>query len=270
MKKRTEKRILMALLVCIGMFSAGCKNEDAKNAESVESTEETGVVLADSYKSKVISLGEYKNLSYSYDGNREPAEEEVEAEMEAILCWFEGGELTEEFVQQQLGFDSIEAFREETRSNLKKVYEQRANTEAGMELMNQIIEASELQIEEEDVERQYKQYMDMYRAQAKAEDMELDEFAESWLGVTLEELEESSRASAERIVCIGIITQAIAEAENLDAEASFEEVANELAARNGFDSIEELEADLGGRDALLDEIRYELVIRFLMANGNRN
>lgn len=261
----------IAALLCIGIcvFSTGCANETSEHIESTESAEKTDAILVSSYESKVISLGNYKNLSYHYDGNRQPTDEEVDAEMEAILYWFEDGKLTEEFVQERLGYDSIEAFRGETIANLRAVYQENAHKAAGMELMNQVIETSEFELSEKDIERQYEDYMQLHRLQAEAGDMELEEYAVTWMEMSLEELEAYSREAAERVVCVGLLSEAIAEAEKLDVEAAYEQIGNRLVAKHGFDTIEELENELGGREALLEEIRYELVVDYMMENGKR-
>lgn len=251
------------------MFSAGCANETSERVESTESTEETDTILVSSYESKVVSLGNYKNLSYHYDGERQPTDEEVDAEMEAILYWFEDGELTEEFVQERLGYDSIDAFRAETIANLRAVYQENAHKATGMELMDQVIETSKFDLSEKDIERQYEDYMQLHRLQAKAGDMELEEYALTWMEMSLEELEAYSREAAERVVCVGLLSEAIAEVENLDVGGAYETIGNRLAAKHGFDTIEELETELGGRDAMLEEIQYELVIDFMMEHGKR-
>ena len=239
MTNRLFKKI--AALLCVGscVFSAGCANETSERIESTESAEKADIILVSSYESKVVSLGNYKNLSYHYDGERQPTDEEVDAEMEAILYWFEDGEMTEEFVQERLGYDSIDGFRAETIANLRAVYQENAHKATGMELMNQVIETSEFELSEKDIERQYEDFMQLHRLQAKAGDMELEEYAVTWMEMSLEELEAYSKEAAEQVVCVGILTQAIAEAEHLDAEAAYERIGTRLAAKHGFDTIEE-------------------------------
>lgn len=171
--KRRVIEILCAALVLGSVAACGTKENTEGTAEAgtetVIATESGGSTTSEkkiAYNSKLVTLGEYKGLSYTDMSDREPTDEEVEAEMQGILSMFDGGELTDEWVQENLEMDSVEAFREDTKKNLKEVYEQQAWKQAARELYAKVIESSEFDMDETDVNTERNDYLLAYQEAA--------------------------------------------------------------------------------------------------------
>lgn len=269
--KRRVIEILCAALVLGSVAACGTK-EDTATPGTEQLAEETEVTTEDDtqipvYQSKVVSLGNYKDLSYTDESGREPTDEEVEEEMQAILAWYEDSELTDEWVQENLELDSVEAFRENTRESLKEVYNIQARKTAIRELYSAVIENSEFELDETEVNTQRNDYIWGYQQMADAADMSYEDYISDTMGMTVEEFETKAGESAEQVVEVEVIACAIADAESLDVEAAYDEIAAQIVEEEGFDSVEELENQAGGKSAVSEEVRYRLVGQFLMEHG---
>lgn len=270
MKKKAICVLGVAIMVT-GM--AACKNKEntAKtdteqmNVETEAVNNDTAEVIA--YQSKLISLGDYKGLSYTDESGREPTDEEVEEEMQAILAWYEDGELTDVWVQENLELDSVDEFREITRQNLMEVYDTQVWRAAARELYLAVADGSEFEMDETEVSTERNDYIWSYQQMADAAEMSYEEYIPEATGMTVEEFETKAGESAEQVIKVELIAEAIAEAEQLDVEGSYDEIAGKIVEEEGFDSIEDLEQSAGGKGAVMSEVRYRLVAQFLMDEG---
>ena len=261
-----RKKIICVCAMLAVVEAAACTNggnsDIGTGAEAAVEQEEED--RTEGYASRLVTLGEYKGLSYRDVSGREPTDEEIEEEMEAILEWFDGGELTDAFVQENLDFDSVEAFREDTRINLKDVYAQNAWSQAAMELYRTVVASSSFEMDSSDVEEISEEYREVYSQEAEAAGMEFSEYLTQVLGMTEEEFDEA----AEEIVQVSLVAEAIVEEEKLDTAAAYEQQAQQLAEENGFESVGEMEEMSGTDGTLREEIIYRLAADFMMQHGN--
>lgn len=263
-KKITKKILWKGIKLAVVVYLAatfvipavtGC-GSDAKSSE-----EQTG---ADELTSSVTKLGTYTGLSYTDGSGRVPTDEEVQEEMEAILLWFEDAELTEDWVKENLDFDSIDDFREDTRHNLMTVYDERAWKASAKELFETVIADSEFDLSDADLETVYKRYENTYQQYADMLDLTLEEYVTQELGTDMEQFQKDGEDAAEMVLKTKLVADAIAKAENLDYDASYEEIANQIVAEEGYDSLTDLEEAAGGKEELRDEVTYRMAAQFMM------
>ena len=272
--KRRVIEILCATLVLSSVAACGTKEntEDVAEAgtETVIATESGETTTSEkkiTYNSKLVTLGEYKGLSYTDTSDREPTDEEVEAEMQGILSMFDGGELTDEWVQENLEMDSVEAFREDTRKNLKEVYEQQAWKQAARELYAKVLESSEFDMDETDVNTERNDYLLAYQEAAASCNVSYEQYVTDNTGMTLEEFETKAGESAEQVIKVALVAKAIVEQENIDVDAHYDEVVGQIVEEQGYDTASDFEDDMEGKDAVLEEVRYRLAAQAMMDAG---
>lgn len=265
------KRRWICAFCCVGMFllAGGCASSDGDDMadEYIDMDMDTEVAERLKFSSRLVSLGTYKGLTYNDLGDTEPSDEEVEDEMLAILEWFEGGELTDGFLSENLGYDSVEEFREETKKNLRQAYEQERFNDAAAQLYREVVNGSEFEMDSFDIEVLCMSYVEEYRFEAQESDMDYGEYLTEVLETTEEELEAGLREAAEEIIQVSLVMEAIAEAENFDAESAYDEIAEQFAEQDGYDSVEQMEEFAGGREAVKEEILYYMVAQFMMEHA---
>lgn len=263
------KRRWICAFCCVGMFllAGGCASSDGDDMADEYIDMDTEVAERMKFSSRLVSLGTYKGLTYNDLGDTEPSDEEVEDEMLTILEWFEGGELTDGFLSENLGYDSVEEFREETKKNLRQAYEQERFNDAAAQLYREVVNGSEFEMDSFDIEVLCMSYVEEYRFEAQESDMDYGEYLTEVLETTEEELEAGLREAAEEIIQVSLVMEAIAEAENFDAESAYDEIAEQFAEQDGYDSVEQMEEFAGGREAVKEEILYYMVAQFMMEHA---
>lgn len=280
MKKRI---VLMAMTVMISLGIVACGSKEQTEETKTESNatqSETSNGSDDEqkeadagtagYQSRLIFLGEYKNLPYTYDGDREPSEEEVEEEMYAILAWFEETELTDATVKKNLEFETVEEFREDTRKNLKEVYAQKSRDAAGKQLFERVIETSTFEIVEADIENESAAYINTYKSQANSSGMSYAEYMSEVIGISVSEFENSAKKSAKTVIQVALLAEAIIEKEQIDIDALYKEEAQKMVDEIGFEDISDMEMQMGSKSTVKNEIAYRLAAEVMMEQGKRN
>lgn len=265
-----KKWLCVSAAVCLFGVCA-CQNSSApeKRTEEIRSETEKADEAADEkeYESRLLSLGNYKGLTYTDESGREPTDAQVEEEMMSLLDWFEDGELTEEFVRENLEFDSIEEFREDTRKNLKEVYAQQAYSDAAMELFAQVTADSEFEMVQSDVDRKADSFFSVHRQEAQDMGISFADYLKQYFGVEEQQFEETVRRTAEQLVKTALTAEAVAEAEQLSVDDFYDRIAGDLAKEDGFDSVAEMEEASGGRAQVEKDVLYRMAADVMMKYG---
>lgn len=268
------KRKMICVLILTGVLGVcGCSQSgtaqetDNPRTEVSEQTAQTEEDLYENYESRIVTLGAYKGLTYTDNSDREPTDEEVEEEMNSLLDWFDDGEMTDSFVQENLGFDSIEEFRKDTRSNLKEVYAERAWKAAAMELFEKAAAQTEFEMSKTDMEKIGRDYTDSCKDAAKEAKMSFPQYLKNRMNLTEEEFKKQVLKSAKEIVQVSLLTDAIVETEELDVEASYNEIAGQLVNEYGYESIADMEAQ-SGKAQVERDVKYRMAAQYMMDNGN--
>lgn len=267
-----KKKFYAGLAAVLVLMAGACGNGQSAEVPDTEAesagmeSDESGSV----YESKLVSLGEYKGLTYTYDSDREPTDDEVEEEMNNILLWFEDAELTDEWVKENLDFDTVEDFRVDTAKNLKDVYAQRSWDDAAMELFDQVAANSQFEMVQTDIDTLSAGYMKSYRQSAETVEMSLEDFAENELKISVEELEENCKTAASQVIEVELLADAMIEKESLNPEASYQEVAEKLANQEGIENLEEFEQAVGGKARVMREVKHYIVTEYMMEQGTNS
>lgn len=243
----------------------GESGEAEYEEEPIELTEE--MLTEYTYVSTCTKLGEYKGLSYVYDENPVVSQADVEAEAQGMLEFFEGAEMTDAFVSENLGYASVDEYYEMTRNDMIESMKADSLMEAIESMQSSVVEASTIDLKQEDVEREYNWMMNSYTEAAAEYEMTMEEFATEFFEEDVAAMEKEVRESAEDIVKTYVVADAILEAEGVDFEKEKVAVEQEMMEENYCESREELIANMGDITTLNYEIKYRMAGDILLKYG---
>lgn len=171
-------------------------------------------------------------------------------------------EWTDEFVQNNTEYDSIEAYMEGTREALAETKAQSAQSERESTLLQAIIDDSEFEIGETDLQDLKESLMENVQESASYYGMELADYL-SYFGMTEDEFEEEALEAAESQLKQQLVIEAIAEAEDLGlTEDEYQEKLEALAEEEGADSAESFE-EAYSREEIEEYFLYQKVMEFV-------
>jgi trigger factor len=167
---------------------------------------------------------------------------------------------TDDFVQENLGYDNYDAFVEGTRASLEETYESESLSELKEDLLQQVIDASVvLQYTQEEYDSAYADVEAFYSSYADMFGVELDEIYDTF-GVDDDALETDTMDMLTRNLVIAAIQ------ENEDLTISDEDYENGIAhymAENDYTDRDEFLNDYGEdaiRAQLLEDATLDLLV----------
>ncbi|SDB18322.1 FKBP-type peptidyl-prolyl cis-trans isomerase [Eubacterium oxidoreducens] len=173
-------------------------------------------------------------------------------------------ELTDEYVKENFGYDTVDEYKESVRESLEESNEANSVYSLGIDLISQVTEASTIEYysdelyeeQEELVNSNYESYMELFGASSVEEIYEM-------FDMTQDDVDQEIMDSVYTI----IVVNAIAQVEGIEiSEDDFDTEAQALAESWDYESLEDLEADYTE-----DEIMYYLlknrVIDLLISNA---
>ena len=231
MRIHTKKKILMILLIC-GVCLCSCTKK-----QSFEISEEVQTVL-EKYgvtKSHITSLCDYTNLSKTVavpdmdDAEFEKAFEEDIAEFEP---------LTDQFVQEAFGFQTVEEFKEDERKNFLEHLKIMAIFEARGEVMNYLIEHSEFVLDEVEVAEYSKSKIYAYENEGIMYGYDdLETYVQEGMNLTMDQFMENCVQESEYEMKKYLVIGAITQKEHMEVERSDDSYATYQKVENQFYSL---------------------------------
>ncbi|MDD2189477.1 MAG: trigger factor [Eubacteriales bacterium] len=136
-------------------------------------------------------------------------------------------ELNDEFAKDISEFDTLEELREDSREKLEKAAESKAEYDIKNSILEKVYEANEIDIPDVMVEDQIDEMSQEFDQQLKYQGLDLNKYLE-YMKKDLKSFRDDLRADAYKKTKTRLITEAVADAEKLDA--TDEEVTAELQA----------------------------------------
>ena len=176
-------------------------------------------------------------------------------------------ELTEKFVQDELGYDSEEAMREELKTELEEMNEEDSESEYRDNLMEAYIERCTFTYYDEEVYdayyddavSEYEEYLEWFGFS------DLEELYEAF-GMTEADVEEEALDTVYRV----IVVDAIVQRDGIEvSDELFDEKSEEIAEENDYDSAEEL-LEENDEETILYMIQEGLVLDMLEEHATPN
>ena len=177
-------------------------------------------------------------------------------------------ELTDEFVKDKTGEESVEAYKSKIKSDKQKTYDRRANDENEDKLLSAIAEKTEVIIPDSMVEDEITNMVKQFEYRLMSQGMKKEDYFK-YLGITEEKLREDYKEQALTRVKKQLIVNTIIEKEKIEAtEAEVEEKVAEQAKSVG----KEYDAYRAGMDPrqieyIKNSIIVDKLFKFLTENN---
>lgn len=221
-----------------------------------------------SAEGKVVRLGDYRAIAPEMP-EIEVEEAEVDAEIEFMLSLYArpgapAPELTDEFAREKLGSESAAAYRERLRGIIREEKTEAALQSEKERFMNELIELSELELDESALDELAAGYRAVYEGYAQQAGTDWQGFCEEYFGMSVAEFEAALREQAKYALSSKLLLAALAEdmGVQIQAEAfqswrdSFQEAYGlsdeELRQRYPDEELERIYLESRVWEALLD------------------
>ncbi len=178
-------------------------------------------------------------------------------------------ELNDEFIKDAVGFDTLEAYKAETRSKLEKSAKARAEAEIEDKLLKAISDASVVVIPDALVEREIDNIMQEIEYKLMYQGLKLADYIK-YLGTTMEEFRKNYREQAETNAKYQLVIDKIIETEKITCtDEQLDERIKELAEQSKK-SVEEYKSTMNDRQKnyLRDSLIIKNLFTFLKENNN--
>lgn len=155
-------------------------------------------------------------------------------------------ELTQEWLNENTGYEDEEAYRESVRNNLEATNKASAESSAKTDAWYQVYDNSEvIEYPEEDLQNEMDSYDSQMEGFAEQYSMTLEQLIEAQ-GMTQDEYDEQRQSYAEQMVKQNLVVQSVLDNEGLTLEGEQGQAALEqLLSSYGLESREELEEQYG-------------------------
>ena len=134
-------------------------------------------------------------------------------------------ELDDEFASEVSEFDTLAEYKEDLKKKLAAEKENRAKTVKENRVVDKIVENAKVELPELMVETKVDGTIDDYSRQMMSQGMTIEDYMK-YTGMTMDKLREQVKPQAERDLKTGLVLEAIAKKEAV--EATDEDVANEI------------------------------------------
>ena len=167
------------------------------------------------------------------------------------------------FAQEYTGYETTAAYEEALRASLQQQKETNAASQKEYEVMQAIIDDSEFECSEEDLQALRESRAQQYETYASYYGVDLDTFLLGVLQITREEFDQQADFELKSRLAM----DAIAKAENITvSEEEYQEELQALADNSGAESAEAYEEEVG-RDAIENSLLYDKIIEFVTSRA---
>ena len=219
-----------------------------------------------------MNVGEQKDVNVTFPENYQAAELKGKAAVFAVklngLKAKELPEVTDEFIKDATGSETLEAWREKTKQNLQVQADRRANDATENSILEAIAANTEVEIPQAMIEREVDSLIKKFEYQLMYQGLKLQDYLD-FLKVTLADFRKNYEEQAKKNVKSQLIISELIKVEKI--EATEEEIDAKIAADAASveKSVEEYKANMDPRQ--VDYIRNDIVITklfdFLKANN---
>lgn len=177
-------------------------------------------------------------------------------------------ELNEEFVSSSTEFETVEDFKASIKDRLLKQAEQHADIELDNDMLDKIIDDTNVTVPEVLAEDETKRQLQNMEAQMRYQGIDLEAYAK-YIGKTVDELKAEVKVQATRNVKARLVLEKLIKTENLDVTEKDIDNKLEEMAKNVGKTVEEYKKQVN--DNMVNQIANDLLMKkivdFLHANN---
>ncbi|MBO4937239.1 MAG: hypothetical protein J6C90_02830, partial [Clostridia bacterium] len=170
----------------------------------------------------------------------------------------------EEFVKNTSEFDTIEAYKENIKSIIIKEQEGKIERDLENDIVDKIVESTELEIPAELIEREQDRMTNGLRNQLAQQGLRLEDYL-AYIGKSMDDYKAEQRGYAEKNVKTRFVLERIVTAENITVtNEEFDAKIAEIAKMQGL-SVEETKKQMGEHNMshLLNNLLMDKLFAFL-------
>lgn len=178
-------------------------------------------------------------------------------------------ELTDEFIKDAVGAESVEAYKKEVRDRLTKQNDERAERELEDEIVKKITENAKTEVPDALIDGQVDRMVQEMRYRLSYQGLRLEDYLK-YLGKSMEDYRKEYRSQAENIVKSQLVIEKIIETEKIEATEEDVNARMEEMAKAQGKTVEEIKGDV--KDSRLEYLKNEIVIKKLfdmLKNANK-
>lgn len=177
-------------------------------------------------------------------------------------------ELNEEFVSNSTEFETVEDFKASIKDRLLKQAEQHADIELDNDMLDKIIDDTNVTVPDVLAEDETKRQLQNMEAQMRYQGIDLEAYAK-YIGKTVDELKAEVKVQATRNVKARLVLEKLIKTENLDVTEKDIDNKLEEMAKNVGKTVEEYKKQVN--DNMVNQIANDLLMKkivdFLHANN---
>jgi len=219
-----------------------------------------------------MNVGETKDINVTFPENYQAENLKGKAAVFTVklnsLQAKELPELTDEFIKDATGSETLEAYKQKTRERLQQQADRRANDATENSILEAIAANTEVEIPQAMIDREVDSLIQKFEYQLMYQGLKLEDYL-NFLKVTLADFRKNYEDQAKKNVTHQLIISHIIKEENI--EATDEEVDQKVADQAASVSKETEEYKKGMDPRQFDYIRSDIVITklfdFLKANN---
>lgn len=177
-------------------------------------------------------------------------------------------ELNDEFVSNSTEFETVEEYKKSIKDRLTKEAGERADIELDNDILDKIIDSTEVSVPEVMTEEEFNRQMKGMENQMRYQGITVEDYAK-YVGKTVDELKDDIRRAATRNVKARLVLDKLIRTEKLDINET--DIDNKLAemAKNVGKDVEEYKKQANNEmiNQIANEILMKKLIDFLHANN---
>ena len=167
-------------------------------------------------------------------------------------------ELTDDFIKEAVGVETVDAYKADVKARLEKQNADRAERELEDEMVKKITETTEVEIPDALIERQITNMVQEMEYRLQYQGLRLEDYLK-YMGKTMEEYREGFADQAKDIVKSQLVIEQIIEDEKIEAtDEDVEKRVEEMATSQGK-PVPDIKKNMGARQ--LDYIKNEIIIK---------
>lgn len=208
------------------------------------------------------------NLTFPEDYYEDMAGKDVTFDVHVqSVSFYEVEGWGDDFIKENLNYDSEEAMAASIREELEAEAESDADANLEYDLIVELINSSEFEIQEADVEACTEEMLTEYKTYASMYGVELEVFLQNYVGVTEQQLREAYRETADFRVKMMLALHEVAAREGIEvSDEECEEKLSELAEQYGYESAADVEA-VYSKDMVRSQMLQERAINLIRENA---
>ncbi len=170
-------------------------------------------------------------------------------------------ELNEEFVSNSTEFETVDEYKASIKNRLEKEANDRADIELDNDILDKIIDSTEINVPEAMVEGEYDRQLKGMENQMKYQGLTLEDYAK-YIKKTVDELKEDIKKAATRNVKARLVLEKLIKTENLDITEQDIDNKLEEMAKNLGKTAEEYKKEVNNQ--MVNQIANELLMKKLL------